>query len=235
LIKIVEEMSRENDDPYQTGLPKFPESVSEMFRNLGHNSFSSEIQGQTKEEILGEFYQGYLIESFEKMIEYVNSDIYLKSNYQVKINKNPENENILIFDVKVDEEYLKYEKSLENARKGEKILRELQKYYRTPVFGRMPYKQDSRFPSQLEKSSINLLSRTYGEIFNKNFDLKILPERFTGIHKTSKFHKHKWNILVYIPLEKYRGNNLELYKSTDLICLTDKELKTIAREIRFYD
>lgn len=201
-------------------VPKFSEKILEAFSKLSVDNKAH--FKKSKDVIMNEFYEGYLIESFNRFIDYVQSKIYLKPIWHVKINKDPNNENIYNIQAKLDDDFIKFDKSMETLRKGEKILIELKKYYSMRTFSHMPFGKNIQFLDQnIKASGVQLLSRKYGEEFNKEFNTKILPNIITG---KNKFHKHKWNILVYVPYEKFRGNDINLYKENEIFCLYSSKI-----------
>lgn len=235
-----------NDDYVYQHLksPTFSKKSSESFDELSTMSVDKlkfKTGGQrTRQELLGEFYEGYLIESFEKFLEYIHSKNYLKPIYHVKIIRDPENENIYHISSKLDDDLISFDKGMQKLRNGERILSDLKKYYDMPAYSKLPFKNSVQFTEiNIKESSSKLLSRTYGETFNKKFNVKSLPESLHAISlkidQKDKFHKHKWDIYVYVPLEKFKGYNSAEYKESDLIYYTKKELSDSPNMPQFYD
>jgi hypothetical protein len=227
--------------------PKFPEKITEEFHKLekfaSKDGETSGISGQvpfrgskTKEEILSEFYEGYLIESFETLLDYVHSKVYLRPIWHVKIIQNQENENIYDIKVKLDDEFQIHAKKMEKLLEGERILKDLRRYYRVKPFRQLPYKNSTQFTEiDIKHSTSKLLSRNYGEKFNKKFDFKLLPKSLQDLKPKEHFHKHKWNIYAYTPYDKFKENNINAYDSKDLILLTSKELKDVLNIPHFHN
>lgn len=219
--------------------PKFSEKITEMFNGLTNiqklKDMVNDTKNKSKNQIIGKFYEGYLVESFKKLMEYVHSKIYLKPIYFVKIIKDPENENLYTINVNLNSEFTNFDKSIEKLRKGEKILKDINKYYTLPAFSKLAYNNSMQFlESNVKNSEPNLLSRSYGHDFNKKFNIKLLPQSLIdNIKQKDQFHKHKWSIFVYTNLGKYKGKGINNYKDSDLILYSDKDLGAAIHEKEF--
>ena len=216
-------------------IPVFSKDILASFDNL--ESIDEIIKGKDKsyksrDDYLEDYYEGYFIESFNKLVEYVHSKIYLKPIYHVNI---IENDGIYEIIVKLADEYIKYDKNMEALLKREKVLRYLKKYYNVSAYANMPFKHSCQFlESNIKHSSEILLSRTYGDVFNKDFNTKLLPKSIIS-NARDIFHKHKWVIYVYVPFNKFTVYDINSYDETDLLCYTDKDFNGIFNTPNFYN
>lgn len=211
-------------------IPKFPDEITELFINItesvtknkltnGTSQNNNKSNSNTFESNWESYVEGYFILSFQKFSEYIKSQIYLLPIFIVKITKDPNNENITIIDINLTEPYIQFEKSMETIKKGEKFILELTKYHNPYAYFNVKIKSPIMFYYKTN-NIVNLLSREYGYQVNNNKLLK-LPD---STKLVNKFHKHKWRIYAYIPLEKYKGDNVSFYNADDLVILDDSNI-----------
>lgn len=177
------------------------------------------------------YLSGYFYESFNLLMEYVKSQIYLKPIFQVLITKDPENENINQITVNLTPEFSGFENKMQLLKIGEKLIQNLKKVWNIQPYNWFAIPTNIMFRWQT-RGIMKFLSRVYGENFNKKFNQKLLPDSIQ-IKSDDKFHKHKWDIYVYVKLEKYSGNFINNYPESELHFFTGKELPGLID--KFYD
>lgn len=212
-------------------IPSFGKDLTDKLDELNGLSLTKLISEKNKSfkpysEFMSKYFISYFIDSFNKLLDYINDEVYLKNIYDVSIST--ENDNDKIF-VKINDAITDYKKKTEKLFSAEKKLSYIKKYYTSPAYSNMPYKSDIQFlEKNVKKASINMLSKKYGLPINnksKLFDTK----------SVEKFHKHSWNIFVYVPFSKFKGYDVDLYDEKDLIYHTSKDFKDIFNDGNFYD
>lgn len=163
------------------------------------------------------FVEGYCFLSFKKFMEYIHSQIYLLPIYVVENSVN----------VYLTEPFVQFDKSMEILRKGEKYILELIKFYNPRAYYNIKSNQTRMFkPETIIKTNFYMiLAREFGYQFNKQNKLAI--PNIDKIKAQDKFHKHKWRIYIYVPLNKYIGRDVTIYKPTDLIITDDSDIQKL--------
>ncbi len=233
-VKDFRSLNRSEHIYHDIKLPEYPKTSLDLFSNKDEIMKLVHDKKTFGKDKLAKYINEFAIQSFIGFTDYLLSGIYLGHIFDIQLIENK----FGIHDVITNPtpEYKAVLDKIQPIRKVGQTLFQMKKMIDLRAYSRIPDGTKEQFRDlDLVNTNIKMLTRKYGSNINSNFNLKLLTGSLEDIKIGQKnyFHKHKWDIYVYVNYSKFTDHKMDKYKPTDLIYLGKKDIKAMGD--KFYD
>lgn len=172
-------------------------------------------------EIRKEAYSRIVAGAIDFLLYYVQGKSYLESGYIVEITRQGSSFKIVTYSKDVQKDLDTRSAKIIN---DEKAIIHVINYFYARAYSRSPYDHSRQFvKSQFDA---NALARVFGYNVNNGKEVKLFRDSVRDAYEKSKnvFHRHKWDICVYVTVDAYNTKKaLDEYKSDEVFIIFAKE------------